>query len=81
MKIHNSLLNAVDNHYGEKPLREICIHLMSEGITSSQLLDEFEEIRRTKSLDEEYEDVILDVMDALCGWCSSKNSLVQLSAA
>ncbi|AGU59908.1 hypothetical protein DEB41_17305 [Vibrio anguillarum] len=76
MKIHRSLLVAVEQSAGENVLRDICLSLLNTGVPADSILDEFEELRATHTLDGEYEDTLLDVMDALCGWCSPNHALV-----
>ncbi|WP_146029466.1 hypothetical protein [Vibrio diazotrophicus] len=79
--MHRSLLVAVEQSAGEKVLREICLSLLRSGVSANSILDEFELLRTTHSLEDEYEDTILDVMDSLCGWCSPKHALVVPTAA
>lgn len=80
MKIHKSLLKAVESNAGENVLRGVCQSLLNKGIPADNLLDEFEELRSTHVLEEDYEDTLLDVMDSLCGWCSPSQVLVPSAA-
>lgn len=72
---HTELQNAVARSADENVLRDICTTRLNKGESSESLLDEFEEIRRTLQLNEDYEDKLLDVMDALSGWCSPSHAL------
>ncbi len=51
-------------------LEQIVKDLLLKGYSKESLLAEFESFRETTT-DENYEEVVLDVMDFLTGWCSS----------
>jgi hypothetical protein len=50
-------------------LEEIVKNLLSQGYSTESILAAFESFRQTNQ-DEEYEEIVLDVMDFLTGWCS-----------
>lgn len=81
MNIDMSLLLAVQKSASEETLRDICISLLEKGVSSDDLLEQFELLRSTYNFQEDYEDIILNVMDALSGWCSPSRSLIHLTAA
>ncbi|CAK2157165.1 conserved hypothetical protein [Vibrio crassostreae] len=75
VKVNRPILAAIKHQADEDALRDLCVTLVSNGETSLSLYDEFVEICKTQELDEDYENVIFDVMDALSGWCSPAYSL------
>lgn len=79
IKVNKQILAAIKHQANEDALRELCVTLVNNGETSLSLYDEFVEICKTQELDEDYEDVIFDVMDALSGWCSHAYSLETVS--
>jgi hypothetical protein len=50
-------------------LEQIVKDLLGKGYSKENILAEFESFRETTT-DEDYEEVVLDVMDFLTGWCS-----------
>jgi len=50
-------------------LEQIVKDLLGKGYSKESILAEFEYLRETTT-DENYEDVVLDMMDFLSGWCS-----------
>ncbi|MDM8550898.1 hypothetical protein QUF72_12495 [Desulfobacterales bacterium HSG2] len=58
-------------HY--RPVEELCSIvrcLLNEGCDEGRILAEFELFWEQLKEDDPYEDVVLDVMDFLTGWCS-----------
>jgi len=51
-------------------LEQIVKDLLDKGYSKESILGEFEAFRET-SPDEDYEDIVLEVMDFITGWCSS----------
>ncbi|WP_069471192.1 hypothetical protein [Candidatus Marithrix sp. Canyon 246] len=51
-------------------LEQIVKDLLNKGYSKENILAEFEYFRKTTTNDEDYEDVVLDVMDFITGWCS-----------
>lgn len=80
IKVHEELILAVKQQAEEKVLRDTCTTLISKGISTDTLYNEFEELRKTDGLSDEYEDTLLDIMDYLCGWCSPQSLLSQPAA-
>ncbi len=74
-KIKLALEKILENRASDDVLRSICKSLLNKGFSSEELLDEFEDLRNEPSLEESYEDILLDAMDSLYGWCSPKYSL------
>ncbi len=56
-----------------RALRELALQLANEGLARSQVYDLFEGflryLRAQKGTPDFHEDLILDAMDALSGWC------------
>jgi len=50
-------------------LEPIVKDLLGKGYSKESIIAEFESFRET-TMDEDYEEVVLDVMDFLTGWCS-----------
>ena len=50
-------------------LEQIVKDLLGKGYSKESILAEFESFRE-RTRDENYEDVVLDVMDFITGWCS-----------
>lgn len=75
IKVNKQILAAIKHQADEDTLRDLCVDLVSKGEKSSSLYDEFVAICETQQLDEDYENVVFDVMDALSGWCSPSYSL------
>lgn len=57
------------NCKNEFELRCLCSSLLRQGISNKQLLECFEELRRYNT-NMPQDDVWLNVMDSLDGWCS-----------
>ena len=74
-KIHNRLIVACKQHLSEDELRSVCLKLLREEGGAKEIIDEFEYIRVRCCVEDGYEDVILDVMDAVVGWCSPHRKL------
>lgn len=51
-------------------IREYLIYLKSKNISQDELYSFLENLRSSSKTESE-EDFILDVMDLVCGWCSS----------
>lgn len=65
MNIGMSLENAVQQQADKSELQTLCISLLKSGVSPHEILAEFELIRCDYLFKEEYEDVILDLMDEL----------------
>ena len=63
------LQGALQHHRSMGELRAIIEGLLNEGYDKDRILNEFELFREDLE-DDSYEDVVLDVMDFLTGWCS-----------
>jgi len=50
-------------------LEQIVKDLLNKGYSKDNILAEFEYFRK-KTTNEDYEDIVLDVMDFITGWCS-----------
>jgi hypothetical protein len=71
MSIELSVLKeALQKRSHLEKLEQIVKDLLGKGYSKESILAEFEYFRET-TIDEDYEDVVLDVMDFLTGWCSS----------
>jgi hypothetical protein len=80
MKYLQRFESALNSQQPASCLRSLAQQLAAEGITKEQVYDLFEafllEIRKNENLREEEEDTVLDVMDALTGWCHSDSALL-----
>jgi hypothetical protein len=63
------LTKALQQRRTMEKLEQIVKDLLGKGYSKESLLAEFESFRQTTT-DEDYEEVVLDVMDFLTGWCS-----------
>jgi hypothetical protein len=68
------LTTALQEHRSMEKLEQIVKDLLAQGYSKESILAEFESFRK-KTMDEDYEDVVLDVMDFLTGWCSPHKRL------
>ncbi len=64
------LKEALQKRSHLEKLEKIVKDLLAKGYSKESILAEFESFRETTT-DEDYEDVVLEVMDFLVGWCSS----------
>lgn len=64
----DQLLAAAEGADGFVVLRDLVRHLLDDGIRSDALLEDLSEIRAL--VPQREEDLILDVMDLLAGWCA-----------
>jgi hypothetical protein len=64
----DQMLEAVESEAGFEALRDVVTGLLDSGATKEELLEDLSQIR--KLVDEETEDLVLDVMDLLEGWCA-----------
>lgn len=75
MNTFSGLREAISIQSDFNDLRGICISLIRQGNSPDMIIEHLENIRSCSSIDDEYEDTILDLMDILSGWCSSRHSL------
>ena len=66
-----ALQKAFLQHSSRDHLRGLVEELLQEGYAEETILNEFERFRG-QSQDDPYEDVLLEVMDLLTGWCSPR---------
>jgi hypothetical protein len=80
MKYVQRFQSALDSHEPAFSLRTLAQQLAAEGQTKEQVYELFEtfllELRQNEKLREADEDAVLDVMDALTGWCHSDSALL-----
>lgn len=69
-----SMLTAVESSDGFDNLRILVKLYLDEGIRAEQLLDDLSQIRALVS--DDVEELVLDVMDLLVGWCAPEFRLV-----
>jgi len=70
MNIELSVLTeALQQSHPIEKLEQIVKDLLDKGYSKDSILAEFESFRETTT-DEDYEEIVLDVMDFLTGWCS-----------
>ena len=69
-----SMLTAVESSDGFGNLRTLVKRYLDEGIRAEQLLDDLSKIRALVS--DDVEELVLDVMDLLVGWCAPEFKLV-----
>jgi len=63
------LKEALQQSCPMEKLEQIAKDLLGKGCSKESILAEFEYFRETTT-DEDYEEVVLDMMDFLTGWCS-----------
>ena len=63
------LTEALQQSRPMEKLEKIAKDLLGKGCSKENILAEFEYFRETMT-DEDYEEVVLDMMDFLTGWCS-----------
>jgi hypothetical protein len=63
-----------------KAIKSFVEELSSEGVSKDEIYGLFEKfllnLRREEDFEEEDEDLVLDLMDALTGWCSPQGRLL-----
>ncbi|KHD05330.1 hypothetical protein PN36_34380 [Candidatus Thiomargarita nelsonii] len=66
------LTEALQKSSPIEKLEQIVKDLLGKGYSKESILAEFERFRATlgTTTDEDYEDVVLEVMDFITGWCS-----------
>jgi hypothetical protein len=70
----DDMLSAVESPEGFGALRELVKRLLADGLSAETILEDLSQIRAL--VPEEVEDLILDVMDQLVGWCPPQLRLV-----
>jgi hypothetical protein len=68
-----SMLIAVESAQGFNSLRALVQQYLDDGIQVDQLLEDLSQIRAV--VPDDTEELILDVMDLLVGWCARKFKL------
>ncbi|OAD22657.1 hypothetical protein THIOM_001532 [Candidatus Thiomargarita nelsonii] len=68
------LTEALQKSSPIEKLEQIVKDLLGKGYSKENILAEFEYFRETTT-DEDYEDVVLEVMDFITGWCSPHKRL------
>ena len=66
------LIAAIGQEDQGERLRELASHLLRDGLSRDELIaqfDSFREVLRREGREDE-EDVVLDTMDYVVGWCS-----------
>ncbi|MCK5525189.1 MAG: hypothetical protein KAI83_18840 [Thiomargarita sp.] len=74
------LKEALQKRSHLEKLEQIVKDFLVKGYSKESILAEFEDFRETTT-DEDYEDVVLEVMDFLVGWCSSHKRIDAPNAA
>ena len=72
-EIDRDLLAALDARAGLLTLRAILLRYKASGVTAAQVAGLLQELRATAqdgTQDEAREDVILDALDMVTGWCT-----------
>jgi uncharacterized protein YgfB (UPF0149 family) len=62
------MLRAVEGPGGRERLRDLAQELLDEGIPTEELYEDLTEIHAL--LPEDEEEAMMDIMDALTGWCA-----------
>jgi uncharacterized protein YgfB (UPF0149 family) len=62
------MLRAVEGPGGRERLRDLMQEMLDEGIPAEELYEDLTEIHAL--LPEDEQEAMLDVMDALTGWCA-----------
>jgi hypothetical protein len=80
MTVEERLQTALRTTEPVQALRALVLDLAREGHSKSEIYELFEkfllQLRTRPDLREEDEDAVLDVMDAITGWCHSSAALL-----
>jgi hypothetical protein len=68
-----SMLIAVESYGGFDALRSLVKQYLDDGVRAEQLLEDLDQIRAL--LPDDVEELVLDVMDLLVGWCAPEFGL------
>jgi len=81
MKHKSRFEKALQAPNAGQALRSLVLELGAEGLTREEVYKVFEEfllnLRQTEQPNDEKEDLILDTMDALTGWCHPDAQLLK----
>ena len=72
MDLHGSLRASLSQEDQGERLRELASNLLKDGLSRDELIAQFESFREVLRREgrEDEEDVVLDTMDYMVGWCS-----------
>ncbi|QBD75270.1 hypothetical protein EPA93_04365 [Ktedonosporobacter rubrisoli] len=73
----NLLREALEGSEAETALVQIVLAWKAAGMKQQEALDEFEQYRKVlrAQAEEQKEDVLMDVMDCIIGWCPAQRRL------
>ncbi len=77
MKFQTEFENSLRHEEPYNQLRQLALHFAAQGQTQQQVYETFEQFRAhlREANREQDEDLIMDVMDCICGYCSPQNRL------
>lgn len=77
MTVQAKLETALRHAQPYEELRHVALELASQGQTQQQVYDTFEQFRvQLRDMARETdEDILMGVMDCICGWCSPQAKL------
>lgn len=73
-KFIQSLLKGIKEHGDDPILRKILLEFKSRGMTKDNMLGNLEQLRNLSETDE-IEEIILDLMDLVIGFCNPSLSI------
>ena len=68
------MLEAVEGPSGFQSLRGVVVDLVEAGMSPDLLIEDMEQLRALIS--EEHEDIMLEVMDQLVGYCAPRTRIL-----
>lgn len=77
MTLHEEFEKVLRRSEPHEQLRRLVLVLASRGQSQQQVFEKFEQFRAhlRKAGRERDEDLVLDTMDCICGWCSPRAKL------
>lgn len=75
--LQNQLLRALEESEAYQALREVVLAWKASGMSQQAVLNVFETVRPRLSEQETKEDLLLDVMDCIVGYCAPSARLFE----
>lgn len=75
--LQNQLLSALEQGDAYEALRQVVLAWKASGMSQQAVLNVFEQVRPTLSEQETKEDLLLDVMDCIVGYCATSARLFE----
>ncbi len=75
--LQNQLLRALEQSDAYEALRQVVLAWKASGMSQQAVLSVFEQVRPALSEQETKEDLLLDVMDCIVGYCAPSARLFE----